>query len=350
MQSLIIAQCGISSYKIDFQQPFSFAGNTLTQREGFYVLLKSDSGLSAQGEIAPLPGLSEETFRRAQHDLKEVCLYLNKLEVPADKDALIAFLRQDQHMRNCCSSVRFGVESAVMGLAAKAAGQTLVEFLGSHLKNVPTAALLQGPHAQVLADAKRMSAAGYKVFKLKVGDRNIALDVKKVQDLRAILDEGGAIRLDGNKVWSLKEALIFAELVGNAHIEYIEEPLSNPADLNQFYSKTHMPVALDETLSVLRCGVQAPGRCSPTLANHEGVKVFVLKPTIVGGLIATLDWINEAKSLGKKAVISSSFESEVGLKILVQLACLTDTVAGLGTERWLKGSKPLVNESGIILQ
>ncbi len=118
--------------------------------------------------------------------------------------------------------------------------------------------------------------------------------------------------------------------------------------LNEFYQQTHMPIALDETLAVVSCGVTAPGRCSPTLAHNEGVKAYVIKPTIIGGIIRTLDWIEEARQQGKEAIISSAFESMVSLKVLAHLACLTGQTAGLGTERWFKGVKPLVNEAGLI--
>jgi o-succinylbenzoate synthase len=213
---------------------------------------------------------------------------------------------------------------------------------------VATAALLQGTCDEVLIDAKRFSAAGYKIFKLKVGDRNIPLDVKKVQDLRAIIGADSQLRLDGNRIWSLKEALIFAQLTGSRQIEFIEEPLSEMSRIEEFYRATHMPVALDETLGVLRCGITAPGRCSPTLANQDAVKAYVIKPMILGGIVAALDWIAEAKSTGKKAIISSAFESPVGLRTLANLASLTGQTAGLGTERWFKGIEPLINEQGII--
>ena len=91
---------------------------------------------------------------------------------------------------NLCASVRFGVESAILMLASKAANQSLVEFLGADLKDVQTAVLLQGTHQEVIADFKRFSQQGVKVFKLKVGDRNIALDVKKIQDIRVLLEAG----------------------------------------------------------------------------------------------------------------------------------------------------------------
>ena len=347
MQPLIIKQTDIKPFQIEFSQPFVFAGNTLTIRKGFYLTVTASSGVVVVGEASPLPGVSEEGDRRAKHDLEDVCILLKEAEIPLDKDELFAYMRGKLLLHNYCPSVRFAVESALISLSANANTLSIAEFLGGQLADVPTAALLQGMHVKVLADAKRLMGQGYKIFKLKVGDRNIALDIKKVQDLRLILEKDCLLRLDGNRVWSLKEANIFAELAGHEKIEFIEEPLSEAARLSEFYQANHMPIALDETLSVVQCGITAPGRCMPTLANSEGVKAYVLKPTVLG-LTASLAWIEEARRQGKKAIISSSFESPVGLKVLANLACLTSQTAGLGTERWFKDVKPLVKDNGII--
>jgi len=154
----------------------------------------------------------------------------------------------------------------------------------------------------------------------------------------------GRLRLDRNRIWSLKEACIFFELAGRQKIEFIEEPLNDIGQLDQFYQQTHMAVALDETLFGGLSATHAPA----SLAGHEAVRAYVLKPMILGGIIPTLDWIREARDLHKKVIISSSFESTVGLKVLANLACLTGQIAGLGTERWLKNVKPITDEHGII--
>lgn len=104
--------------------------------------------------------------------------------------------------------------------------------------------------------------------------------------------------------------------------------------LSEFYHATHMPVALDETLAVVRCGINAPGRCMPTLANHDGVKAYVIKPVVIGGVITALDWIEEARENGRKAILSSAFETPVGFAMVEALASLSDEVAGLGTQRF----------------
>lgn len=347
MQPLIINQIDFSPFKIPFLSPLTVAGITTRERSGFYLTLKTPDGLSAQGEIAPLEGLSQETIRRVKHDLKEVPSYLKEFKIPLQKDELLEVLRHEPNILNACASVRFAVESAILLLASKAANQSLVEFLGGNLKDVQTAVLLQGNYQEVMADFKRFAQEGVKVFKLKVGDRNIALDVKKINDIRVFLEEESYLRLDGNRKWTFKEACIFAQLAGNQKIDFIEEPIDDLSQLDAFYQQTRMRVALDETLKVVRSGIRAPGRCSSPLADHEGVIAYVLKPMILG-LIPSLDWIEEAKQLRRKAVISSAYESPVGFKVLANLACLSGHIAGLGTERWFKNAKPIVGENGII--
>ncbi len=347
MQPLIISQSEFSAFKIPLIKPFTFAGRTINERSGFYLTVKTADGLTIQTEAAPLEGISQETIRRASHDLAESHAYLQDFKISLHKEELMETLRHDAHILNLCGSVRFAVESALLGLAAQALHQSLVEFLGAPLKDVTSAILLQGTHQEVMADVKKFSGQGVQVFKLKVGDRNIALDVKKVQDIRTILHQESYLRLDANRAWSFKEACIFADLTGIQKIDYIEEPINDVTQLDAFSQKTRMRVGLDETLSVVRCGIRAPGRCSSPLAQHEGVIAYILKPMILG-LMPCMDWIEEARLFKRKAVISSSFESPVGLKVLANLACLSGHIAGLGTERWFKNVQPIVGDNGII--
>ena len=335
MQPLIISQIDFSPFKIPFLEPLPFADKTIGERRGFYLSLKTFDGMSAQGELAPLEGISQETSRRAKHDLTETCSYLREFKIPRQKDELFDMLRHDPHILNLCASVRFAVESAILMLVSKSTNQSLVEFLGADLKDVQTAVLLQGSYQEVISDFKRFSGQGVKVFKLKVGDRNIALDVKKINDIRVLLEQESYLRLDANRKWSFKEACIFAQLAGNQKIDFIEEPINDAAQLDAFYQQTRMRVALDESLDF-----------SP-LASHEGVVAYVLKPMILG-LIPTLDWIQKATLSQRKAIISAAYESPVGFKVLANLACVSGQIAGLGTERWLENVEPIVGENGII--
>jgi o-succinylbenzoate synthase len=347
VEPLIISQNNFFSFKIPFQKPCVLGGLTLNERNGFYLKFETSDGLIVQSEASPLEGFSPETIKRTQHDLKDSCSYFKGFKVPREREGLLGLLRQDPYILNVCPSVRFAVESAILMLASTAGKKSLVEFLGGDLKDVQSAVLLQGTHQEVIADTKRFLRHGVKVFKLKVGSPNIALDVKKVQDVRLLLEGESYLRLDANRAWSLKEACFFAELTGNQRIDFIEEPLKDVTQLGAFYQQTQMSIALDETLSVIRSGIRAPGRCSSPLAEQEGVIAYVLKPTILG-FVPCLDWIQEANMLHRKAIISAAFESPVGLKVLANMACLSGQIAGLGTDRWFQNTKPVIGEDGTI--
>jgi len=336
VQPIRITSTQIRPYTIQFQRPFIIAGGgAIAHREGL-ILTLSNGIFNGQGEIAPLEGVSSETFKKAKHDLFVIEPQLNGIELPETLNDLVSFLKDFRPFEQACSSVRFGVESAIMDLVSQFHNMTLAQFLMASLKEVSTAILLQGSLEEVMHEAKVRESQGYKVFKLKVGDRNIPLDVKKVNQLRKILSADSSIRLDANRAWALNEAVLFGELIGQDRIEFIEEPLKDISHINTFYEKTLIPVALDETLRVLRCGLNTPGRCVPGLDRNEAVSAYVLKPTVLGGITVTLDWIHQSKDLNKKAIISSCFESPIGLGTLKNLALLTGNIPGLGTDLWFK--------------
>lgn len=332
MQPLMITAFDISPYKKSFKKPFNVAGQSLSYREGYYGTFTANS-LSAQGEASPLEGFSSETLKKSAHDLKLYGQTMVGQSITTDKEQLFTFLRNA--LKECAPSSRFAIESALIQLVAQARGQSLAEFLGVPLKKFLPVALLQGDHKQILEETTEYVKAGYRFFKLKVGNRNVPLDVAKVQAVRSVLPSDGTIRLDANRAWSVAQAVTFVQHIGRAHIQFIEEPLSDPSQLAEFAKQAHIPVALDETLMTSRCDVTAPGRCMPTLTNSDAVDYYVIKPSLLGGVLISLDWIEQAKRLGKKAVISSMFETSVGQTMLMQLASHTDQAPGFGTESWL---------------
>ena len=87
-------------------------------------------------------------------------------------------------------------------------------------------------------------------------------------------------------------------------------------------------------------------------AAISGVDVLVLKPTILGGIGKTLTIIEQAENCALDTSVSSSFESSLGISILVDLASTSahDIVAaGLDTLKWFNEDilmQPLKIERG----
>ena len=118
--------------------------------------------------------------------------------------------------------------------------------------------------------------------------------------------------------------MAFVKSIGRDNVEFIEEPVRDPRDLEAFIRETGFEVALDETMWDDTCG---------NLRLLPGVSVWVIKPTLIG-LLGSVDLIRAAADQHKDCVVSSSFESSVGSRMLAHLASLTDRETGMGPCDW----------------
>jgi len=339
---LKIADIHIFEYNLPLAKPLSVNKILIASRPGLLVYVVTDDGTTGIGEIAPLEGRSVEPLKKALHQAKTVRPKLIGCPVPESLEEIKTFLSFDI-FGGWVPAVRCGMEMALVHLAARIQKKSPAQILGAaEIHDVESAALLQGTPDEVRIDAQRLFKEDFRVFKLKVGSKNIPLDVKKVEEVRAVIGPKSKLRLDANGVWRLDEAMAFGKLIGTDGIEFIEDPILEFDKIDEFYQKTQLPVAVDESLSLADPG---------PLRFGEGVRYFVIKPMMVGGIFRTLDWIAKAKQEGRRVIISSSFESSVGLSTLANLSLLTDDAAGLGTAAWFQDDllkEPVVPQSGKI--
>jgi O-succinylbenzoate synthase len=147
-----------------------------------------------------------------------------------------------------------------------------------------------------------------------------------VRGIRERVGEGVALRLDANRAWTEDEARLFAKEVAAARVDYVEEPLRDAKALPQLWLDTHLPLALDETLAEPH-GAEA---------LHGWAAAAVLKPTLLGGVAATLRMAERARGVGVRPVLSAAFESGVGMRGVAALAAATGgEAAGLDPYRRL---------------
>ena len=285
----------------------SAAGGSGARREGALIQLKDEDGNVGWGEAAPLPGFSRESL----------------------DDALRQLAATDEPEEEPYPSVRFALELSRLSLRAAASGEPLSRLLSPAPRDtVELNALISGDPRHAPAEARRLRQAGYRAVKLKVGRRSVDGEASLVRDLAAELD-GVSLRLDANRAWSLEEALAFTRGVEGLDVEYVEEPLAEPALLPRFASESGLPVALDESLA---------GTDAAALEDHGYASAVVLKPTLLGGFSRSLALAARADDLGMKAVVSSAFESGVGTLGLAALAAALPGEgypAGLDTYRRL---------------
>jgi o-succinylbenzoate synthase len=326
-----LAGLNLYRYELPLSEPLELKGTTLRHREGILVEAVGEGDLAGWGEAAPLPGFSRESLDEVVRQLRGRAASLAAREATDDWMDPDGELRRELDALGLAPSARFGLELALWNLYSASSGKALPELLTARPRaTVPINALISSPdHA--LEEARRALAAGYEGVKLKVGARGVEEDVELVRAVRETLGDGVALRLDANRAWSFGEAERFAGAVADLDLEYVEEPLADPALLSSLARDDGLAVALDESLV---------GMEPEALEDHDYARAVVLKPTLLGGITRTLRFARVASRLGVRLVISSAYETGVATSALVALAAgVGDEAvpAGLDTYRRLAG-------------
>jgi len=189
---------------------------------------------------------------------------------------------------------------------------------------VPVSALLMGTPSEIMKQAYLRKKEGFVSAKLKVGH----LGVAEARSLICQLKEMFFLRIDVNRAWDIKLSIQFFSEFPYGSFDYVEEPASNPRDLVDFHVQ---PLAVDESFPSLL-----------TLQDLEKIphlKALIYKPSLQGGESSARPLYDWAVSRGISFVLSSSFESDVGLMHIAALgSCLSEKIApvGLGTYHYLR--------------
>ena len=287
-------------YNLPLAWPLPLKKTELTSRQGVILELKVndvDQGVGyLYGEAAPLPDFSLESLDAARQQLGEIASALCGQQVDPE-----SFNSQEWYGQPLYPSVAFALESAI-SLPALLAGDNETAL--------PVAPLLTGSTVDMLRRIESWSSCWPVAFKLKVARGELKSEVNQVRQLLEALPEPVCLRLDANRGWPLEQAVEFARQIDSTRIAYIEEPVDAVSDCPAFYQQTGMPFAWDETLQNPEFEFSSPA----------GLAAIVLKPTLVGGIRRCESLVSAGRNAGVHVVISSAFESVLGVNTLESLA------------------------------
>lgn len=256
-------------------------------RLGILLYITNEEDLIAWGEVSPLPGWSQESIEDC---LKQIEKYKSKI---LQKNWTASSLLENLREFDLFPSVIFGLESALFSLL-------------SPLSNyeIPVSALLMGSYEEILEQAEIRHQEGYTSAKVKISN----LKPEKAFHLINQLKDFFHLRVDVNRAWQTKDSLQFFSRFSLDTFDYVEEPFQNPQDLHVF---PH-PLAVDESF---------PKDLSLEELNLlPNLKSLVYKPTLQGGIRHFLPLHEFASKKNISIVLSSSFESTLGLSHIISMA------------------------------
>ena len=302
------------------------------EREGLIIHFKSAEGAEGFGDVAPFPGRSRESVQDCLDQIKGLKKFLLSVELPKHLERLdggFERIFKDMYLK---PSLRFGVETALLTLLANGRKVSLRGLLSTENHDHIKLNGLIYDQAETLdektAQARQMIGAGFQSIKLKVGS-DLKKEIKTVQAFSEAIDGRALFYVDANQTWTLNQAVEFGNEVGLAALAYIEEPFKNIYDIPEFFAQTTIPIALDESL------LKYPFE---EIKSIDGVYTLILKPTLLGGIERAWKLMHEAKRLALSSVVSSTFESDIGILGLAHLAGSTsrDYPAGLDTLKYFE--------------
>lgn len=300
-------------YQLPFKKPFRSAGKEFEFREGI-ILVFSDGNVQAYGEVAPLPGFSEESLEQVTEVLKMNADHLDESISSGDGFQTLKVLDQIHNF----PSLSFGLDTLFHDLEAKRKGVSL----GNHLfPDFPdsvkaNATLPLDETAKTIVNAKSLTEEGFNTLKIKVGE-NFNAELKLLQDLRNQFPHV-KIRIDANQAWTKEEAIQNLKALESLSIEYCEQPVSkeNISELADVTKESSILIAADESV---RNKKQAQ-----KLSEKKAANLFVLKPMLFGSFDNIFVTKRTSDTHNIESIFTTALESVVGRAAIATLA------AGLG--------------------
>nr|XP_024385455.1 protein PHYLLO, chloroplastic-like isoform X2 [Physcomitrium patens] len=324
-------------------------------RHGFLLCITLHNGVSGVGEVAPLEGLHKESLEDVEEQLQLLLPILKGCTLPPTLALLDGSFKSwlldavGIHGNTLFPSVRCGLEMAVLEALAVSVDCSLWELLVGRRQNTghcdrskgsievkgivattKVCGLIDSTDSpnEVADEAGTLVGQGFCTLKLKVGRRATPQqDAAVIQAVRERVGADVKIRADANRKWSYQQAIEFANLVKECDMEYLEEPVEIK-DIPRFCKESGIPVALDESVDE---DTSTSYEMLERIAS-DGVVAVVIKPGRVGGFERAVSIAEWAHSRGMVAVISSAFETSIGLTAYAHLAGYVD-------ERWVETRK-----------
>ena len=318
------------TYSYTFKTPAGTSRGVLTAKPAHFIDVECD-GLRGQGECGLLPGLSVDDRPDYAQKLDQVCLALSNLSDATWAD----WARQRRLDPEWAAawvdwpSLVFAVEQALLTWADRAQGGS-----GIHLAYTPftraeagipiNGLLWMGSSCYLHDQSEARVTEGFRCLKMKVGALDFEAECDVLRHNRS-LDSSLELRVDANGAWSGELALERMELLREFNLHSIEQPCSptDRAGLKAAASSGTLPVALDESL----IGVHASAD-RDALLDEINPQYIVLKPSLLGGIDSSEDWIRRARQRGIKYWITSALEGSVGLSAIAQWASTLPDLEG----------------------
>jgi o-succinylbenzoate synthase len=331
-----------ASYEIH-QLAFKFDAGTsrgVLRERSTYLLKIWDSenpSTIGLGEASPLIGLSPE-YSIVRKQLTDLCVAIQYYNCPNSEEEIADVL--ERLVSPTLPSIRFALETALLDLYH---GGTQRLFSGKFIEgqqSIPINGLIwMGDVDFMKEQIDQKLVEGYQCIKMKIGALEFEQECHLLEYIRSGFHSDLTLRVDANGAFHGEQVESKLKQLSKYDLHSIEQPMQ-PGQweiMKNLCQDPMVPIALDEEL----IGI-TEGSHQEELLDYIRPQFIVLKPTLLGGLNATREWIQLAESRGIGWWVTSALESNIGLNALAQFTASlnVDGYQGLGTGQLYKNNFP----------
>ncbi|AHJ98478.1 o-succinylbenzoate synthase [Hymenobacter swuensis] len=313
-----------------FNFPARTSRGALTEHTAYYLHLydTNQPEVTGIGEAAPLAGLSPDHRPDFAPTLEGFVREFNRRQLrnllPGEAAELVG---------PEWPALRFALETATLDWQNGGRRVLYDNAFSRGEAGLPINGLVwMGDAAFMRQQIEKKLTEGYSCLKLKIGGLDFAAELEILREIRAVAGPGQlTLRVDANGAFSPHEALPKLEQLARFHLHSIEQPIGAGQwhAMAEICRHSPVPVALDEEL----IGLTEPAQ-QQELLDLIRPAYLILKPTLLGGLRASLNWVAQAETRQIGWWLTSALESNIGLNAVSQLAGSYATPGfpqGLGT-------------------
>lgn len=308
-------------YILQFKQPSGTSRGVLTQKETYFIVLQQNNKQGI-GECGILRGLSFDDVPDYEQKLQWVC---NNIQL--GKQKLL------QELVNY-PSIQFGLEQAFLSVEAKNPMELFPSAFTKGQKSIPINGLVwMGSELFMKNQIEQKIKQGFTCIKMKIGAIDFDTEFTLLKSIRQSFSPNEIeIRVDANGAFSFKndDALKKLEKLATLTIHSIEQPIKPKQweNMAKLCELSPLPIALDEEL----IGVTNPDQ-KKELLQVINPQYIILKPSLVGGINGSTEWITFAEHQNIGWWVTSALESNIGLNAIAQWTFTLNNkmYQGLGT-------------------
>jgi o-succinylbenzoate synthase len=301
----------------------------LKTREVYWIKVSNPNKpeIEGWGEAAPLVQLSPDYRKDFEEVLAQLLEHLSSLAWELDETSILN--RAKELIPFELPSIRFGVEMALLDLSLGGKKQLFPNpFFDSQTPISINGLIWMGDREFMLEQIDQKLNEGFDCIKMKIGAIDFEQEIDLLKYIRTQFSKDQVtLRVDANGAFAPDQAMEKLERLAQLDIHSIEQPIraGQWEAMKALCKNTPLPIALDEEL----IGVKE----KESLLNRVQPQHLILKPTLLGGILETMEWVRLAEERNIGWWMTSALESNIGLNAISQLASKLNTSIpqGLGT-------------------